>query len=91
MSEYPEMGYLLLTESRNGTHSHDYIKLIEIGFPPHRQSRYNTPGDQDALSESNCVVKCRLVLLILEKSEVKYFTMDCTASSVGLRKFEALR
>ncbi|KAJ1307826.1 hypothetical protein OPQ81_001908 [Rhizoctonia solani] len=28
----------------------DYIKLIEIAFPPHRQSRYNTPGDQDALN-----------------------------------------
>ncbi|KAH7341487.1 hypothetical protein B0J17DRAFT_262312 [Rhizoctonia solani] len=36
----------------------DYIKLIEIAFPPHRQARYNTPGDQDALSESDSVVKC---------------------------------
>lgn len=28
----------------------DYIKLIEIAFPPHRQSRFNTPADVDALN-----------------------------------------
>ncbi|CAE6409302.1 unnamed protein product [Rhizoctonia solani] len=28
----------------------DYIKLIEIAFPPHRQGRYNTPADQDPLN-----------------------------------------
>ncbi|KAG8733544.1 hypothetical protein FRC11_005398 [Ceratobasidium sp. 423] len=49
-SQIPGPNWVRASEKEFESLLQDYIKLIEIAFPPHRQSRYNTPGDQDALS-----------------------------------------
>ncbi|CAE7213916.1 unnamed protein product [Rhizoctonia solani] len=49
-SQIPGPNWVRASEKEFESLLQDYIKLIEIAFPPHRQSRYNTPGDQDALN-----------------------------------------
>ncbi|QRW18216.1 hypothetical protein RhiXN_03140 [Rhizoctonia solani] len=49
-SQIPEPNWVRASEKEFEYLLQDYIKLIEIAFPPHRQSRYNTPADQDPLN-----------------------------------------
>ncbi|CUA68537.1 hypothetical protein RSOLAG22IIIB_03575 [Rhizoctonia solani] len=49
-SQNPEPNWVRASEKEFESLLQDYIKLIEIAFPPNRQSRYNTPGDQDSLN-----------------------------------------
>ncbi|CAE6423858.1 hypothetical protein ACGC1H_002649 [Rhizoctonia solani] len=49
-SQTPGPNWVRASEKEFESLLQDYIKLIEIAFPPSRQGRYNTPGDQDALN-----------------------------------------